>query len=403
MESTKLIAVMKKTLPVTVLDVGMPVKRSNVRHDLRLVCQLIRDEYENRVDENSVEQLCERLNLRKGGWRRISEEAGDVHELWADGTLTRAGQRCADDGVVLDFEDGPHRIWFIQDESPIGLQVIHIARWGDLEIDNRVAGRPYNGTAFASIKDSDRTYQSALEPSVRCIVSPPKWWLDVAKREPHVQEQPEYMSQITLQGKIGDNDRSVQYSVSGELLGLGRNRTILDENLWLPAGVDVLKATVDQAVDVWLSGQVPHGMSWDSALRRINTSPRGLESYSIELMTLDIFFEGFAIAGVGMWEGFELRDVPVAPVDLKAACEWVARLYWMKCPPVHRLWNSFKAQIEAILKDGRLRNFVSLEAVGGGALDDAIADPELGAPQGAHWLFNAAADLGACLAEGGAQ
>ena len=398
-----MIAVMKKTLPVTVLDVGMPVRRSNVRHDLRLVCQLIRDEYENRVDENTIDQLCERLNLRKGGWRRISEEAGDVHGLWADGVLTRAGQRCADDGVVLDFEDGPHRIWFIQDELPIGLQVIHIASWGDLEIDNRIAGRPYNGTAFASIRDSGRTYQSAMEQSVRCIVSPPKWWLDIAKREPHVQEQPEYSSQITLQGEIGDNDRSVQYSVSGELLGLGRNRTTLSENPWRPAGVDVLKATVDQAVDVWLSRQMPQGMTWDSALRRVNTSPRGLESYSIEQMTMDVSLEGFAMVGVGMWEGFELRDVPVAPVDLKAACEWVARLFWMKSPPVHRFWSSFEAQVGSILKDERLSHFVSLEAVSEGALDEAIADPELGAPQGAHWLFNAAADLGVGLAEGGAQ
>ena len=68
------------------------------------------------------------LGMKPNSWKRIIQE-GDVEHNWSDLHLTDKGRHCAENGIVLDHEDGPHRLWVIDAPEPIGMRIIHIEAW----------------------------------------------------------------------------------------------------------------------------------------------------------------------------------------------------------------------------------------------------------------------------------
>ena len=62
--------------------------------------------------------------MKPNTWQRIINEGERARNLWQDGQLTEKGKQCSKDGIVLDHEDGPHRLWVIDEQNPIGLRII---------------------------------------------------------------------------------------------------------------------------------------------------------------------------------------------------------------------------------------------------------------------------------------
>jgi len=389
--------VMKRDFQVSVVDVAMPIRRSNVRRDLQLLCQVIRDEHGGRLDGNVVDEICDKFSLRPGGWRRVSSEAADVHRLWDGGGLTEAGRSCADDGIVLDFEDGPHRIWYIEADEPIGPQILHVAGWGEFELNPRAIGEEQTGNAFSRLQGLQRQYSTAVEPARQCVLQAPEWWTRAAKRPARVQEQSAYVSGVSVAVTSEFDGRGVRISVTGLIRGCGRADIILRDAPWAPAGVNISEGAVDAAVKAWVTKGLATAQRWDAGRRRIVTDHSLHDDNSVVAMKQDFEFAGLAAPGVGIWPAVSIDQVPLAPRDAAGAAEWLARLFWLQCEPGHMTRGWFEAEVQRLASESGLGEWLPSGIGAEGGFRSAVRKNSLGAPGGASYFLNAADDLRGAL------
>lgn len=395
--------VMKRDFQVTVIDVAMPIRRSNVRRDLQLLCQVIRDDCGGRLDGGVVDEICGKFGLRPGGWRRVSTEAANVHRLWEGGSLTEAGRRCAEDGVVLDFEDGPHRIWYIEADEPIGPQILHVAGWGEFELDPRVIGVEQAGNAFSRLQGLQREYSTAMEPNCRCVLQAPEWWTRAAKRPARVQEYPDYASRVSVAVTSDFDGRGARIAVTGNIRGCGRTDIILRDALWVPAGVHISDAAIEAAVDAWVTGGLATAESWDADRRRIVTAHSLHDDEAVIAMARDFEFAGLAAPGVGIWPAVSIEQVPLAPRDAVGAAAWLARLFWLQCEPGHMTMSWFKAEVQRLALESGLMEWLPDDFGGDDGFREVVRQKILGAPEGVGYFLSSAIDLCGALREVGGK
>ena len=152
--------------------------------------------------------------------KRVIDEGDKAHNLWRDGQLTSRGRKCAEDGVVLDHEDGPHRLWVIDAPEPIGMKIIHIEAWADIAVKIGQLGKEHKGRFVSRIRNEGYEHASIIDAGNRCRFKPPSWWVRWIKRDPVVQEHPNLSTEIELLCTWEAGDSVSGFSARGKLAGL---------------------------------------------------------------------------------------------------------------------------------------------------------------------------------------
>jgi hypothetical protein len=92
---------------------------------------------------------------------------------------------------------------------------------------------------------------------------------------------------------------------------------------------------------------------------------------------------------IGNWARSILRDIKLRARDENSARDWIATLFWNRNDPIHRTNSQTNALIRDIASESAFQNMpLNNEA----AMLDTLTSISI-APEGAHWLFNAASDL----------
>ena len=173
---------LSRKIQVRVLDVSMPIRRSMVRNDLRLIAKIAETEYNGSLAGRNGENIREILGMKPNSWKRIIEEGDREHTLWSNHQLTHKGRQCAKNGIVLDHEDGPHRLWVIDAPEPIGMKIIHIEAWADINVRQNELGQEHRDKFVRRIRNEGLEHVSVIDSRNRCRFKPPGWWVRWVKR-----------------------------------------------------------------------------------------------------------------------------------------------------------------------------------------------------------------------------
>ena len=276
---------LSREIQVRVLDVSMPIRRSMVRNDLRLIAKIAQTQHNGSLAGRNGENIGEMLGLKLNSWKRIIEEGDSEHNLWSDNQLTEKGRQCAEDGVVLDHEDGPHRLWVIDAPEPIGLRIIHIEAWADIDVNIHELGKEHKDQLVKKIRNESLEHTSVIDTGNRCRFKPPNWWSRLIKRDPIVQEHPNLETTVDLLCSWGPGDVSSIFSTRGKLAG------ITDKHQAFEGLLDVqMSPTADQMTGIVasaLSSVVSGGQEWDPVSKVLKLT-NSISDEAIERMRMDI-------------------------------------------------------------------------------------------------------------------
>ena len=386
---------LSRKIPVHVLDVSMPILRSAVRNDLRLIAKIAMTEHEGNLAGRSGEVIRDMLGMKINSWKRVVEEGERAHNLWRDGQLTSRGRKCAEDGVVLDHEDGPHRLWVIEAPEPIGMKIIHIEAWADIAVKIGQLGKEHKGRFVSRIRNEGYEHASIIDAGNRCRFKPPSWWVRWIKRDPVVQEHPNLSTEIELLCTWEAGDSVSGFSARGKLAGLD------DKHVAFEGVLDVDKSPAAEQmaaiVSSTLSTKLSGGQTWDDASKSLLTDVSSINRDAIERMKMDIQLGRVEDSRIGDWPNSVLRNIKLRAKDEDAARGWIATLFWNRNDAIHRTKSQTNTLIGSIASESAFQGF---------ALDNenAMLDSLISisnAPEGAGWLFNAASDLALAIGQEG--
>lgn len=386
---------LSRKIPVHVLDVSMPILRSAVRNDLRLIAKIAMTEHEGNLAGRSGEVIRDMLGMKVNSWKRVVEEGERAHNLWRDGQLTSRGRKCAEDGVVLDHEDGPHRLWVIEAPEPIGMKIIHIEAWADIAVKIGQLGKEHKGRFVSRIRNEGYEHASIIDAGNRCRFKPPSWWVRWIKRDPVVQEHPNLSTEIELLCTWEAGDSVSGFSARGKLAGLDDKHVAFEGVLDVDKSpiAEQMAAIVSSALSTKLSG----GQTWDDASKSLLTDVSSINRDAIERMKMDIQLGRVEDSRIGDWPNSVLRNIKLRAKDEDAARGWIATLFWNRNDAIHRTKSQTNTLIGSIASESAFQGF---------ALDNenAMLDSLISisnAPEGARWLFNAASDLALAIGQEG--
>jgi hypothetical protein len=373
---------------IHVLDVSMPILRTTVRNDLRLIAKIASDEHKGKVSGREGEAIREMLGMKSNTWQRILEEGERAHSLWQDGQLTEKGKRCSNDGMVLDHEDGPHRLWVIEAQQPIGLKIIHIEAWSDIEISSNSIGETHRGGLVQNLRKEGAVHESILDSTNRCRFRPPSWWVRWMKRDPAVQEHPELSTQGRISCSWGLENKAPEFSFSGPLKGM-RKGAVSAEGAFEVARPPAKNQMQGLVSDV-LSNHLEGSQTWDEKSNCLRTDISSLnDKQAIHDMKKDLLFGSVEQQPIGYWERGALEGIQLRARSLETAREWASTLYWNQNDAIHRTEKQVATLIQALSKKSALEEF-SLEF--DIKMRQSLMD-SLEAPDGAKWFFHASEDL----------
>ena len=386
---------LSRKISVHVLDVSMPILRSAVRNDLRLIAKIAMTEHEGNLAGRSGEVIRDMLGMKVNSWKRVVEEGERAHNLWRDGQLTSRGRKCAEDGVVLDHEDGPHRLWVIEAPEPIGMKIIHIEAWADIAVKIGQLGKEHKGRFVSRIRNEGYEHASIIDAGNRCRFKPPSWWVRWIKRDPVVQEHPNLSTEIELLCTWEAGDSASGFSARGKLAGLD------DKHVAFEGVLDVDKSPAAEQmaaiVSSTLSTKLSGGQTWDDASKSLLTDVSSINRDAIERMKMDIQLGRVEDSRIGDWPNSVLRNIKLRAKDEDAARGWIATLFWNRNDAIHRTKSQTNTLIGSIASESAFQGFVLDN-------ENAIIDSLISisnAPEGARWLFNAASDLALAIGQEG--
>lgn len=382
-------------IQVHVLDVSMPILRSTVRNDLRLIAKITQTEYDGSLAGRNGENIREMLGMKPNSWRRVIEEGERAHRLWTDNKLTESGLKCAKDGVVLDHEDGPHRLWVIDAPEPIGMRVIHIEAWANINTNHNELGEEHTSKYIKRIRNESLEHASVIDSSNRCRLRPPSWWSRWMKRDPLVQEHPNLSTNIDLLCEWKPGDKFSTFAARGKLAGITNKHQSFEGQLDVEKSpsADQMEAIVASALSSQLSG----GQEWDDITKTLKTDIKSIDEKSIERMRIDMPLGQIDDGRIGNWARSILRDIKLRARDENSARDWIATLFWNRNDPIHRTNSQTNVLIRDIASESAFQGMpLNNEA----AMLDSLTSISI-APEGAHWLFNAASDLALTIGQEG--
>ena len=384
---------LSRKILVRVLDVSMPIRRSTVRNDLRLIAKIAKTEHNGSLAGRNGEEVREMLGMKPNSWKRIIQEGDTEHNLWSDLHLTDKGRQCAENGIVLDHEDGPHRLWVIDAPEPIGMRIIHIESWAEIDVKHSELGQEHHDKFVRRIRNEGLVHKSVIDSGNRCRFKPPSWWARWVQRDPIVQEHPSLSTTIDLLCSWSPGEAESTFSARGKLAGMTDKQQAFDG----PMDVD-MSPTADQMaaiVSTALSRKISGGQEWDENSKSLKTDVNSIDAEAIERMRMDMDLGQISHGRIGDWSNSTLRDIELRAKDERAARDWIATLFWKRNDAIHRT----KPQTNALTE-----NITSGSAFKGLLLDNesAMLDSLVSisnAPFGAHWLFSAASDLAMAIGQ----
>lgn len=384
---------LSRKIRVHVLDVSMPILRSAVRNDLRVIAKLAMTEHEGNLAGRSGEVIRDMLGMKSNSWKRVVDEGETAHRLWRDGQLTPRGRKCAEDGVVLDHEDGPHRLWVIEAPEPIGMKIIHIEAWADIAVKIDQLGDEHKGRFVSQIRNEGYEHTSIIDSDNRCRFKPPSWWVRWIKRDPVVQEHPNLSTEIDLLCTWEPGDSASGFAARGKLAGLD------DKHIAFQGPIDVERSPAAEQmariVTSVLSSKISGGQEWDEASKVLKTDVKSINREAIERMRTDMNLGQIDDGRIGDWSNSKLRDIELRARDSDSARDWIATLFWNRNDPIHRTHSQANALIGSIASESA---FQGLTLNNEGAMFDSLISIS-NAPEGARWLFNAASDLALAIGQ----
>ena len=379
---------LKTTLPIHVLDVSMPILRTSIRNDLRLISKIALTEHDGNLSGRNGEAIREMLGMKSNSWDRILEEGEKAHNLWEGRQLTNKGKACAEDGFVMDHEDGPHRLWVIEAQEPIGLRIIHIEAWSDFEISSGDLGIDHRNGFVQRLRKEGYVHSSILNPKNRCRFKPPTWWVRWMKREPAVQEHSELSSPIHLTCSWKPGQSTPDFSLKGKIYGLKNQAVNIDGKIDIkhPPSKKQMQHLVSNALSTRLTG----GQTWDENDNCLRTDIASLASNqeAIERMKMDFELGAIEDQSIGTWTSCTLQGISLRAQNEIAATEWACSIFWNRYDAVHRTQAHTSALIAELSGESAFEGFtLTFDAMMRGLLRARNV------PQGARWLFDSAADL----------
>ena len=378
---------LSRKIQVRVLDVSMPIRRSMVRNDLRLIAKIAETEHNGSLAGRNGENIRDMLGMKPNSWKRIIEEGDREHNLWSDLQLTEKGRQCAKNGIVLDHEDGPHRLWVIDAPEPIGMKIIHIEAWADIDVRQNELGQEHRHKFVRRIRNEALEHISVIDSGNRCRFKPPGWWARWVQRDPIVQEHQNLSTSVDLLCSWAPGDASSIFSARGKLAG------ITDKHQAFEGPLDVeMSPNADQMAGIVasaLSSKISGGQEWDEGSKALKTDVNSINSEAIERMRMDMNLGKIEDGRIGDWSNSRLRDIELRARDSDSARDWVSTLFWNRNDAIHRTKSQTNTLIGSIASESAFKGF---------ALDNenamfASLISISNAPEGARWLFNAANDL----------
>jgi len=364
-----------------------------VRNDLRLIAKIAETEHNGSLAGRDGESIRDMLGMKPNSWKRVIDEGDGEHNLWSDRQLTEKGRRCARDGVVLDHEDGPHRLWVIDAPEPIGMKIIHIEAWADIDVKQNELGEEHRDRFVKRIRNEGFEHTSVIDSGNRCRFKPPAWWVRWIQRDPAVQEHPNLCTSVDLLCSWAPGDASSTFSARGKLAG------ITDKHQAFEGPLDVeMSPTADQMAGIVtsaLSSKISGGQEWDEASKALKTDVNSIHREAIERMKMDMDLGQIDDGRIGDWSNSQLRDIELRARDADSARDWVATLFWNRNDPIHRTNSQANALIGSITSESA---FQGLTLNNEDAMFASLVSIS-NAPDGARWLFNAASDLALAIGQ----
>ena len=393
-----------------VFDINIPMKKTSLRHDFRLICRIARDEHDSSVDEAGP-SICSRMGLTQPRWNLLLNEGEKEHRLWSGNRLTENGLRCAEDGLILENEDGVHRFWVIDAPQPIGLLILHCEAWEDLQINkNSTPPKEVDSDLLKRLRQQNIQYDSIVNENLKIRYDPPPWYKRIMKSSPTVLENGHHSSSVKVSATYETGMLHLRYTFSGKILGISmkEGRPDLDsnhvdtsktgeirfDNVEFQTNQAMDAGTLTKELDTLLQPLLPEGQSWVPESQSITTSHDALASGESQSMQTSLTINNLSASNLDSWNRCELDEVLLRPVNIDEARKWIAELYWAE-DRGYQPSNSVESALSEMV-EGPAFIDLNLDDLIGVPASDWLPSSEF-APLGSSWFFRAIQDHGWAL------
>lgn len=395
---------------LNVFDINIPMKKTSLRHDFRLICRIARDEHDSNVNDAGP-SIRSRMGLTEPRWNLLLNEGEKEHRLWSGNRLTEHGLRCAEDGLILENEDGVHRFWVVDAPQPIGLRILHCEAWEDLQINKDSTPPKESDTDILKrLGQQNLQYDSIVNENLKIRYDPPPWYKRIMKSSPTVLENKHHRSSVKVYATYETGMHHLRYTLSGKIRGIRMKEGSADLNsnhvtpiksgeirfdhVELDTKHAMDSRTLTKELDTLLQPLLAEGQSWIPESQSIRTTHDALRSGESQSMQTSLSISNLSASNLDSWEKCELDEVLLQPVNIDEARKWIAELYWAEDRgylPSNSVEDALSEMVEASA-------FINL------TLDDLIGVPASDwlpssafAPLGSSWFFRALQDHGWAL------
>lgn len=327
---------------VKVFDINTPMKKTSIRHDFRLICKISRDEHDSNIVEAGI-SICSKMGLTERRWKMLLREGEKQHRLWRGNRLTKLGLKCAEDGFILENEDGVHRLWVIDAPKPVGLRVLHCEAWEDIKIEKGSKSPKEKKIDILSRLDKNIPHESVVNEDLKILYDPPPWYTKFMKSTPIVMANDHHSSSVKLSATYETGMRNIRYTLSGKILGIdmkdhvGSSSKNIDSSKtgeihFTNVEIDIKDGINNEALikelGILLEPHLAEGQSWSPNSQSVITTHAGLKLEESQSMKTSFSIKNLSNSVLNEWNTCELEEVLLIPSNVNEARKWVAELYW---------------------------------------------------------------------------
>lgn len=390
---------------INVFDINIPMKKTSLRHDFRLICRIARDEHDSNVDE-AGSSIRSRMGLTEPRWNLLLNEGEKEHRLWSGNRLTENGLGCAEDGLILENEDGVHRFWVVDAPQPIGLRILHCEAWEDLQINkDSTPPKESNTDILKRLRQQNLQYDSIVNENLKIRYDPPPWYKRIMKSSPTVLENKHHRSSVKVSATYETGMHHLRYTLSGKILGISmkegsaelnsnhvdtsKSGEIRFDNVEFPTKQAMDSGTLTRELDVLLQPHLRSGQSWVPESQSITTTHDALRSGESQSMQTSLVIKNLSDSNLDTWKNCELDEVLLSPANIDEARKWISELYWAE-DRGYQPSNSVDSILSELV-EGQAFTELNLQDIIAAPASDWLPSSEF-APLGSSWFFRALKD-----------
>ena len=379
------------------------MKKTSIRHDFRLICKIARDEHDSNIEEAGL-SIRSKMGLTETRWKMLLRDGEKQHRLWSGNRLTKVGLKCAEDGFVLENEDGVHRFWVIDAPKPVGLRILHCEAWEDLLIKKGSKIPQEKKIEFLSRLQKNFPHDSVVNENLKFLYDPPPWYKKIMKGTPIIMVNNHHSSSAKLCATYTTGMKNIRYTISGEILGIemknhvdlssknidsSKTGEIRFTNIEFDIKNGINYETLTKELEISLQPHLAEDQIWSSDSQSIITTHAALKLDESQIMKTSFSIKNLSNTNLHGWNSCELDEVLLIPSNVKEARKWVAELYWSD----ERGYLPSDTVDEIISEISSQPNFV------GFGFDKLVLIPpsnwlpsSKNAPPGSSWFFRALSD-----------